>query len=427
MAPLEATLRHANLTFAAAHPGEPEARQPVHVVYGGAQLFKPDTMTKLGALARRALEHHAPDAAAFAAIFGLDAGLAARLRERVAAKLAAEPVEDYRIDFEDGYGHRSDADEDGHARAAAAAMAEALAAGALPPFSGIRIKPVHEQLRGRAMRTLDLFVTTLAERSGGALPPNFAVAVPKITVPEQVVFVVTALEHLETVLGLPTGALKLELMIETPQAIMDVNGRCTLPALVAAAGGRCVAAHFGPYDYTAALGIISAHQSLRHPACDFARHIMQVALAGTGVRLADGPTTVLPVGETAAVRRAWRLHYDDARASLAAGFYQGWDLHPAQLVSRYAAVFGFFLEGVDAAGARLRNLVDEAARATLVGGVFDDAATGFGLLNYFARGIACGALGEDAVVRATGLSLEDLRGRSFARIATGQRGLRRDG
>ena len=92
------------------------------------------------------------------------------------------------------------------------------------------------------------------------------------------------------------------------------------------------------------------------------------------------------------MHRAWRLHADDVRHSLVNGFYQGWDLHPAQLPTRYAAVYAFFLEGLDAASERLRNFVDKAAQATLVGDVFDDAATGQGLLNFFLRGINCGAI-----------------------------------
>ena len=85
-------------------------------------------------------------------------------------------------------------------------------------------------------------------------------------------------------------------------------------------------------------------------------------------------------------------------------------------MTRYAAVFSFFLSGVDAAGARLKNFVQKAAQATLVGDVFDDAATGQGLLNYFLRGINCGAITEDATLGLTGLTLEELRGRSFVKI-----------
>jgi hypothetical protein len=227
---------------------------------------------------------------------------------------------------------------------------------------------------------------------------------------------VGVIEQLERALGLAAGALRFELMIETPQIIIDASGRCALPALVAAGAGRVTAAHFGTYDYTAGLSITASQQRMRHQACDFAKHAMQVSLAGTGVWLSDGSTTVMPVGAREAVHAAWRLHFDDVMHSLAGGFYQGWDLHPAQLVTRYAAVFAFFLSGVDAAGARLKNFVEKAAQATLVGTDFDDAATGQGLLNYFLRGINCGAVSEDETLQRTGLTLDELRGRSFVKI-----------
>src|SRR6185295_12442568 len=83
-------------------------RQPVHVVYGGAHLFKSDTTRKLGALAERALAEYAPDVAAFAGALDIRDDLAATVYQRVVEKLRREPIEDYRIDFEDGFGIRSD-------------------------------------------------------------------------------------------------------------------------------------------------------------------------------------------------------------------------------------------------------------------------------------------------------------------------------
>ena len=160
---------------------------------------------------------------------------------------------------------------------------------------------------------------------------------------------------------------------------------------------------------------------MAHPACDFAKHMMQVALAGTGVMLSDGATNVMPVGAREAVHRAWKLHYGHVRHSLESGFYQGWDLHPAQLPTRYAAVYGFFLESQEAATERLTNFIAKAAQATLVGDVFEDAATGQGLLNFFLRGISCGAISEDEVL-ATGITLDELRGRSFVKILKNRRG-----
>jgi citrate lyase beta subunit len=433
-------LAEANRQVAAAYPGESIDRQPVHTVYGGAHLFSADIAAKLGSAALRTFQEYAPDAATFARAIGLPQrdGLQAAVYGRVLDKLRTEPVEDYRIDFEDGYGNRTDAEEDGHAGAAATAMADGLAAHSLAPFVGIRIKPLTDELRGRSLRTLDRFLTTLLERTRGVLPPHFVVTLPKITAPEQVSVLVDAFELIERGTGLLPGALELELMVETTQSIFGQHGEVALPHLVAAARGRCRGAHFGTYDYTASCNITAAHQLPHHPACDFARHVMQVSLAGTGVTLSDGATTVMPVGphraapggpaltraqvdeNTRAVHHAWKTHYEDVRSSLRHAYYQGWDLNPGQLPTRYAAVFAFFLEARPEAAARLKAFVDKAAQATLLGNIFDDAATGQGLLNFFLRGINCGALSEEEAL-ATGLTLAELRGRSFVKILNARR------
>jgi citrate lyase beta subunit len=411
----------------------------VHTVYGGAHLFRADTAARLGELARRALAEHAPDAVSFASAVGVPPALAEAVHARVVEKLGREPVEDFRIDFEDGYGNRPDAEEDGHALAAAAEVAAGIAGGSLPPFVGIRIKPLSAELAPRGLRTLDLFTTALLERAG-RLPAGFVVTLPKVVATEQVEVLADLLGGLEAALGLAAGALRLELMIETTQSIFAPGGEVQVRRLVAAAGGRCVAAHFGTYDYTAACDITAAHQHMAHPACDFARDVMQVALGGTGVWLCDGATNVLPVplhrapaggpplgaaeraANRAAVHAAWRLHYDHVRRSLERAYYQGWDLHPAQLATRYAAVYAFFLEGIDAASERLRNFVAKAAQATLVGEIFDDAATGQGLLNYFLRAVNCGAISEAEAAERSGLTLDELRGRSFVAILRRRRG-----
>jgi citrate lyase beta subunit len=398
------------------------SRQPIHTVYGGAHLFKADTPQKLGATALRTLEQHAPDAAALAAVVGLPAGKWDRVYARVKDKLEREPVEDFRLDFEDGYGNRTDAEEDGHAESAALEVARAARAGTLPPFIGIRIKNLDKELRERALRTADLFLARLLRENGGRPPANFVVTLPKITAREQVGRLVDRLGRIETAHRLPHGTLKMELMIETPYSIFDERGAITLPALVAEGRGRIKAAHFGTYDYTASLGITAAHQHMRHPACDFARSVMQVALAGSDVWISDGATNVLPVGgDPVVVHRAWRLHYNDIRHSLTNGFYQGWDLHPAQLVTRYAAVYAFFLESLDAASERLRNFIAKAAQATLIGEVFDDAATAQGLLNFFLRALNCGAVQEGEIGELTGLTIDELRSGSFVKIMQGRR------
>jgi citrate lyase beta subunit len=432
-------LRNANAWFTAWYPGESGERQPVHTVYGGAQLFRAETAARLGERALAALREYAPDAAALAAATGIDEALASRVHERVAGKLQREAVEDFRIDFEDGYGVRPDEEEDAQAVTVARELARGMSGGSLSPFIGVRVKPVNEELRLRSTRTLDLVITTLVRETGGALPDNFVITLPKITIAGHVEYFAGVLALLEERLGLASGALRFEIMVETPQAILDTGGSCPLLRFIEAGHGRVTAAHFGTYDYTALLGITASQQRMQHPACDFAKHVMQAALLGTGVWLSDGSTTVLPVpphraaGEGSltkeqqaenrtAVHGAWRLHYEDVLHSLRGGFYQGWDLHPAQIVTRYAALYSFFLAGVEAAGARLRNFLDKAAQATLVGDVFDDAATGQGLLNFFLRGINSGALSEEEVVDLSGVTLDELRGRSFTRILAGRRG-----
>lgn len=418
---LIAPLSRANGEFAGRYPGENPARQPVHTVYGGAHLFRSDTAPKLGALARAALRENAPDFATFAAALGAEATpMWRRIHTLVGRKLETEPVEDFRIDFEDGYGNRPDDEEDAHAEAAAREVAKGHAASTLPPFIGIRIKPFTEELRDRSIRTLDIFLSTLAE-GGAPLPANFVVTLPKVTIPEQVTALADLLDLFEPRLSLAKGALRFEIMVETPQSIIGADGRLMLPLLVAHGRGRCVSAHFGTYDYTAGVNITAAWQDMAHPACDFAKHMMQVSLAGTGVTLSDGATNVMPVGSREAVHRAWRLHYGHVRHALEGAFYQGWDLHPAQLPTRYAAVYGFFLESQEAASERLTNFIAKAAQATLVGDVFDDAATGQGLLNFFLRGISCGAISEDEVL-ATGITLDELRGRSFVKILKNRQG-----
>jgi citrate lyase beta subunit len=412
---LAAPLDGALAAFARRFPGDSPARQPVHTVYGGAQLFKSDTPTKLGALALRALEQHAPDAATFANAIGLEPAQAETVYGRVADKLRREPVEDFRIDFEDGYGNRPDDEEDGHAAAAAREVAAGMKNGTLSPFIGIRIKPFTQELMRRSIRTLDIFLSTL-----GPLPPWFVVTLPKIQLPEQVSMLIDVFEQLEPKLGLERGALKMEFMIETTQSILNERGVSNLPLFLEAARGRAVAAHFGTYDYTASCNITAAHQRMDHPACDFARHMMQVAYAGTGLWLSDGATNVMPIGDRDTVHRAWRLHVDHIRHSLVNAYYQGWDLNPAQLPTRYAAVYAFFLESLPAATERLRNFIEKAGQATLVGDVFDDAATGQGLLNYFLRGMNCGAITEGEAL-ATGLTVNELRSRSFVKILQGRR------
>jgi len=391
-----------------------QRRSVVHVLYGGAHLHRRGSGAKLGGLARAAMAEFGDDDRVFARLVGLtDETLAPEVARRVREKLEREPLEKTCIDFEDGYGPRPDAEEDADAERAASALAGEPRGGA--PMVGIRIKALAPESARRAIRTLDRFVTTLAGATGGALPDGFTVTLPKVTRAHEVEALDSLLSSLEERLGL-AARIGIELMVETPRALLDGNGRVALPGLVAAAGGRCVAVHLGAYDLMASLGVTAGDQRLDHPACEAARLLMQLSLSGTGVDVVDGATTVLPTGQdTAAVHAAWALHARAIRGALALGIYQGWDLHPAQLPARYGAIYAFFLAQRAAMTARLRAFVEKATKATRSGQIFDDAATGQGLLELFVRGAACGALSADDVA-ATGLGLDEMRGRSFARI-----------
>jgi len=392
----------------------------VHVVYGGAHLFNAATVAKLGERARTAMQSFAGDASTFGRTVGVaDASIAQQVMERVLDKLARRPVEAMCIDFEDGYGPRTDEEEDAEAVRAARELAATSAPEAL---IGIRIKALSGATVGRGIRTLDLFVTSYAKAARGALREGFSITLPKVTSPEQVAALADVLEHLERTLGV-TRPIEIELMIESARSLVTESG-LAIPMLIEAARGRVVAVHLGAYDLTAELGVTAGDQRLDHPYCDLARMLLQLSTAGLGVGVSDGATTTLPIPpkdasaeESAdAVRRAWALHAANVRRAIDAGIFQGWDLHPAQLPARYGALHGYFLERKAGMSARLRSFVARATQASRVGQVFDDAATGQGLMTFFARGLACGAL-DESDVRAAGLSPEELS-RSFAEIVS---------
>lgn len=453
-------LKKANTAFQKIYPGDRSDRQPVHTMYGGANLFKSDTIQVLGKKALQTFLEYAPDFITFGKIFHLNgmeqligntqpikdireaflelplklqkkhpAYLSYQIYYKVIEKLTTEAIEDFRIDFEDGFGNRSKKEEDETAIKAAEAVAKSMKKGTLSPFIGIRIKPFTEEMKERGLRTLDIFLTTLVEKTGGQLPSNFVVMLPKVTIPQQVSSLVEIFELLEEALQLPKESLKMEMMVETTQSILNKKGINPLYKFIKASKGRCIAMHFGTYDYTASCGITAMYQEMDHPVCDFAHHMTKVALAHTGIWLSDGATNTMPIaghrGENltveqvlenrATVHRAWKKGYDHIRHSLWNGYYQGWDLNPAQLPMRYTAVFAFFLEGFDDAVARLKTFVEKAARATLIGDVFDDAATGQGLLNYFLKALNSGAITEEEALK-TGLTMEEIRGRSFKKI-----------
>ncbi|GAA2978220.1 aldolase/citrate lyase family protein [Streptomyces flavovirens] len=398
-----ASLTAVDAELARRYPGDPGTRQPVHTVYVPADAFEADTLRSWGDRALEALDEHAPDAAAFAEILSVPQELAEAVHDRVRAKLEREPVEDLRIDFEDGYGPRPDAEEDEAAARAARLVAGAYADGTAAPYTGIRMKCMEAAVRDRGIRTTDIFLTGLM-RAGG-LPDGLVLTLPKVTYPEQVTAFVRLLEAFEDTHGLPAGRIGFEIQIETSQSILAADGTAAVARMIDAAQGRATGLHYGTFDYSACVGVSPAYQASDHPAADHAKAVMQVAAAGTGVRVCDGSTNVLPVGPARQVHDAWRLHYGLTRRALARAYYQGWDMHPGHLPTRYAAVYTFYREGLDQAASRLAAYVAKAG-----GDVMDEPATAKALSGYLLRGIDCGALDTDEVARLTGLTRADLDG-----------------
>ncbi|MFE7810102.1 DUF6986 family protein [Streptomyces sp. NPDC057430] len=393
------------------YPGDPGTRQPVHTVYVPGNVFDAGTIRSWGDQALAALDEHAPDADSFAEVLGLSHDLAEDVYGRVRAKLEREPIEDLRVDFEDGYAGKDGAAEDADAARTARLISEAYAGGTsqaggsgggtAAPYMGIRMKCMEAAVRDRGIRTTDVFLTGLLEHGG--LPDGLVLTLPKVTYPEQVSAFVRLLEAFEKAHGLDEGRLGFEIQIETSQSILAADGTAAVARMIGAAEGRATGLHYGTFDYSACLGVSAAYQASDHPAADHAKAVMQVAAAGTGVRVSDGSTNVLPVGSTEHVHEAWRLHYGLTRRALARAYYQGWDMHPAHIPTRYAAVFAFYREGFEAAAKRLSAYANHAG-----GDVMDEPATAKALSSYLLRGIDCGALDTAEVDALTGLSRADL-------------------
>ncbi|MDQ2750283.1 MAG: HpcH/HpaI aldolase/citrate lyase family protein [Actinomycetota bacterium] len=369
---LDAALADDDAERARRYPSTEPAAQPVHTVYVPADRISPNTPSEWGNAALAALDAHGP-------LPGSDEPITALVQ----AKLSRQPIEDLRIDLEDGYGIRPDEVEDADARVGAEALVRMLGGTAAPTYSGVRIKSLEAPTRRRSLRSLDLFLDTLL--AAGPLPGGFRITLPKVTSVRQVTSMVELCSALEQAYEL--GGLRFELQVETPQAIIGPDGTALVARMIHAAAGRCAGLHYGTYDYSASLGIAAAYQSMEHPAADHAKAVMQVAAAGTGVPVCDGSTNVLPFGDTEAVRAAWAVHGRLVRRSLERGYYQGWDLHPAQLPTRFAATFAFYRDGAGAAAARL-----QAYRARQSSGVLDEPATARALENFLHRGIECGAV-----------------------------------
>lgn len=366
-------------------------RQPVHTVYVPADRVHAGIVAEWSERAKAKLDLHAPYRSALADALDFDHELVAY--DRVIEKLTNEPIEDLRIDFEDGYGSRPDDTEDEHVRAAASAVRTMLDDGTAPPFIGIRMKGLEPATRRRSLRTFDLFVREL-----GDIPDGFRLTLPKVTSVDQAAAMALVCERLESGYSLGPETLVFEVQVETPQSVVGPDGRSLVAPMIGAANGRCVGLHYGTYDYSASLGIAAAQQAMDHPAADHAKEIMQVAAAQAGIPISDGSTNILPVGNTESIHAAWRLHAWLIRRSLVRGIYQGWDLDPSQLPSRYAATYAFFAADLPESLRRLR-----AYEGNDDVGYLDEPATAAALADYVLRALDCAAVSDEEVAYECGL------------------------
>ncbi|NMR29142.1 aldolase [Arthrobacter sp. SF27] len=406
---IDRSLWHVDARLRTSYPGDRGTRQPVHTCYIPADTYHPGIPGEWGREATEVLDSFAGTADALASIINAPLELASEVLPLVRAKLAREPIEDLRLDFEDGFGSRSDDAENAAVEEASASLKAAIEEGEAPTFFGIRFKSFEEPTRRRGIQTFARFVGLMV--TDGRLPEGFTVTLPKVTAVEQVEAMVAVCEHLENSGGLSRGALRFEIQVETPQSILSSDGTAAVARMIAVASGRCSGLHYGAYDYSAACGIAAEHQSMAHPVADHAKAVMQVAAAGTGVRLSDGASIIFPVGSDDEIRFGLRHHAQLVERSLHRGYYQGWDMHPAQLVTRYAVTFAFYRRSFAAAARRIAAYTGGPG----AGASTDEPATARALAWFIIRGLQCGALSESEVEGATGLSGETLDSIAFER------------
>ncbi|OAK51326.1 DUF6986 family protein [Rhodococcoides kyotonense] len=394
---IESILRPVDEQLARDYPGDRIGGQPIHTVYVPASVADVGIPQQWGSQAARLVDAHAD------VVESLDAaGVLTTVRD----VLHTSPIQDLRLDFEDGYGWRSDEDEDRDARHAGQVLSALAADPTGPSWVGIRPKGLAAHERRRAVRTLELVLD-----AAGGVPNGFVFTVPKLRVAEQVTAVVALCEELERAHGLTDHALRFELQIESPQAVVGPDGTATVARALRLTDGRCTSLHYGTYDYSAACGITSAQQSLAHPVADHAKNVMLAAAAQTGVWVCDGSTQVVPAGSQADIEAALRRHFGLVTRSLERGFYQGWDMHPGHLVTRWAATLGFFRDAMPTAATRVAAYLSRQDS-----GVMDEPATAQALAGVLVRGLDSGAVTErelsDVSSSITRASLRSLLDRS---------------
>ena len=396
--------------------------QPTSTLYGGAHRFRVGSLVKLGNAVLTAVDSYLSNDNEFAACFGMPSvASVSSLRERVRASLERTPIEDVRIDFEDGYGPRTDAEEDAHAELAGEAIAEKRVE-LWPARIGIRVRAFEAATAKRSLRTLAIVVDTMVARGWRPARDPFRVTLPKVTQLQELAMAARALERLETDHDLPARSFVLEAMVESPDALLDREGRVPIALWASVSRGRLAAMHFGAFDYTASLGVPARSQSLDHPSCLYVRSVIGLAAARSDLEVSDGPFLEIPIGphrdaalgsaedreNREVVHRAFRHHAERVRRQLAEGYPQGWDIHPAQIVSRRAAVLTSYVEGRDNVLRRLDTFLGTKAQATRTGNTFDDAASARALLAEVRRGIRLGFDDANLVAAFLDLAPEDL-------------------
>lgn len=377
LARIDKLLAGVDAELEARYPGDGDITQPVHTVYVSAADATAATPEEWGAAATGLLDNHTH----FLVELGGEDAV-----DTVRRRLASAPIQDLRLDFEDGYGRRADDAEDRDARRAGHTLA-ALGT----DRCGIRIKSLRSAERRRAIRTLELIFDAI-----GVVPSGFVFTVPKLQAAEQATAAVWLCEALEQAHGLPGGTLRFELQIESPQAVLGADGSATVAKALHRSDGRCLGLHYGTYDYSAACGIAPQQQALDHPVADHAKAVMLAAAAQTGVHVVDGSTQVIPTGTSEQIRSAILRHHHLVTRSLERGYYQGWDMHPGHLVTRWLATFTFFRAALAAAGPRLQAYLDHRG-----GAVIDEPATAEALANVVLRGLDVDAFTIDDVRAVT--------------------------
>nr|WP_206037784.1 aldolase/citrate lyase family protein [Rhodococcus sp. HNM0569] len=360
-------------------PGDRPHGQPLHTVYVSAADASASTPSRWREDALELLERHVDALGEISTPASVDLAR---------GTLTRRPIADLRIDFEDGYGVRGDDVEDAHAARAGRTLASLAADPHGPPSLGIRAKGLAPHERARGIRTLELVLD-----AAGGVPAGFVFTVPKLRSAQQVPAVVALCDELERAHGLPARALRFELQIESPQAVVGPDGSATLAQAIHLADGRCTGLHYGTYDYSAACGIAPQFQSLDHPVADHAKAVMLAAAAQTGVWVCDGSTQVVPVGSEDDVRAALARHHRLVARALGRGYYQGWDMHPGHLVTRLLANYDFFRGALAAAAPRLQSYL-----ARIGGSVVDEPATAQALATVVRRGLAVGAFAHADVL-----------------------------